>query len=160
MAKGDLCYKSGGNALCYKGGGTALVYKGQASPTATIRVPWGPQSYVCNTYDTYHEISFSCSGAFASGSGSIVSQSSDGTETVFKVKVSEGPAVFALSVSTSTPCGAKEEDPGATCRVLAAQRDASPKAKSSVSAPRTESGSSPTVVSVSFDADGKLTGVS
>lgn len=160
MDTGALCYKSGGNALCFKGGGSALVYKGQSAPPATIRVPWGPQSYVCSTYDTYHEISFNCSGSFVSGAGSVLSQSSDGTETVFKVKVTQGPAVFAVSVGTSTPCSAAEEDPGAKCRVLAAQRNAAPKAKSNVSAPRSESGASPTVVRVSFDSDGKLTGIS
>lgn len=159
MAIGDLCYKSGGNALCLKGGSTPLVYKGLSAQTATIRVPWSPQSYVCNTYSVYHEISFVCSGFFSSGAGSVVSQSSDGTETVFKVKVTSGPAVFTLSVASSTPCSATQEDPGVSCRVLAAQRNASPKSKSAVSAPRSESGASPALVSVSFDANGKLTGV-
>lgn len=160
MAKGDLCYKKGGNALARKKDGDALVYKAAPSKTATIRVPWTPQSYVCNTYSAYHEISFSCSGAFSSGAGSILSKSDGGTETVFKVMVSQGPAVFTVSVSTSTECSAASEDPGVTCRVFAAQAGVTPMVRKTVPAPRAESGSAPTAVRVSFDASGKLTGIS
>ncbi len=159
MAKGDLCYKKGGNALCFKHLGSSLVHKGEASAEATVRVPWSPQSYVCSTYNEYHEISFSCSGSFTEGAGSIVEQTGSGTETVFKLKISDKPAVFEISVSTSTPCTAKEEDPGATCRVFVSQRGVTPRSKSGVSAPRAESGGSPTTVRVSFDSAGKLTGV-
>lgn len=162
MAKGDLCYKKGGNSLCFKSGGSALVYKADpvAKPTeATVRVPWAPQSYTCTTYNTYHEITFSCSGSFTRGSGSVVSKTDGGTETIFKLQVTKGPAVFTVSVSDTTPCSATEEDPGATCRVLAAQTGATPKSKSGVTIPRIDGGASPNTVRVSFDSNKKLTGV-
>lgn len=162
MAKGDLCYKKGGNSLCFKSGGSALVYKidPSARPTeAVVRVPWTPQSYVCNTYDTYHEITFSCTGSFTDGSGEIVSQTNGGTETVFKLRITEGPAVFTISVSDSTPCTATDEDPGATCRVLVSQRGVAPIALSGVSVPRTDGGAKPNIIDVSFDEARKLTGV-
>ena len=106
MALGDLCYKKGGSALAYKKGGSALVYKSEPSGDVTVRVPWSPQSYTCHTYAAYHEITFVCSGRFTSGSGSIVSQVNGGTEVVFTLRITQGPAVFAVSTGISTPCSA------------------------------------------------------
>lgn len=160
MALGDLCYKKGGSALAYKKGGSALVYKSKPSGDVTVRVPWSPQSYTCHTYDQYHEITFACSGSFTSGSGSIVSQVNGGTEIVFTLRVTQGPAVFAVSTGISTPCSATEEDPGATCDILANQRGVTPKVKRGVSAPRSESGKSATVTNINFDSSKKLTGIS
>ena len=160
MALGDLCYKKGGTALAYKKGGSALVYKSEPSGDVTVRVPWSPQSYVCHTYDQYHEIAFVCSGRFTSGSGSIVSQVSGGTEVVFTLRITKGPAVFAVSTGISTPCSATEEDPGATCDILANQRGVTPKVKRGVSAPRSESGKSATVTIINFNSSKKLTSIS
>lgn len=160
MALGDLCYKKGGSALAYKKGGSALVYKSEPSGDVTVRVPWSPQSYVCHTYDQYHEIAFVCSGRFTSGSGSIVSQVSGGTEVVFTLRITQGPAVFAVSTGISTPCSATEEDPGATCDILANQRGVTPKVKRGILAPRSESGKSATVTNINFNSSKKLTSIS
>ena len=160
MALGDLCYKKGDTALAYKKGGSALVYKSKPSGDVTVRVPWSPQSYTCHTYDQYHEIKFACSGSFTSGSGSIVSQVNGGTEVVFTLRITQGPAVFAVSTGISTPCSATEEDPGATCDILANQRGVTPKVKRGVSAPRSESDKSATVTNINFDSSKKLTDIS
>lgn len=160
MALGDLCYKKGGSALAYKKGGSALVYKSEPSGDVTVRVPWSPQSYTCHTYDQYHEIAFVCSGRFTSGSGSIVSQVSGGTEVVFTLRITQGPAVFAVSTGISTPCSATDEDPGATCDILANQRGVTPKVKRGVTAPRSESGKSATVTNINFNSSKKLTDIS
>ena len=160
MALGDLCYKKGGTALAYKKGGSALVYKSESSGDVTVRVPWSPQSYVCHTYDQYHEIAFVCSGRFTSGSGSIVSQVNGGTEVIFTLRITQGPAVFAVSTGISTPCSATEEDPGATCDILANQRGVTPKVKRGVPAPRSESGKSATVTNIIFNSSKKLTSIS
>ena len=160
MALGDLCYKKGGTALAYKKGGSALVYKSEPSGDVTVRVPWSPQSYVCHTYDQYHEIAFVCSGRFTSGSGSIVSQVNGGTEVIFTLRITQGPAVFAVSTGISTPCSATEEDPGATCDILANQRGVTPKVKRGVPAPRSESGKSATVTNINFNSSKKLTSIS
>ena len=160
MALGDLCYKKGGTALAYKKGGSALVFKSEPSGDVTVRVPWSPQSYVCHTYDQYHEIAFVCSGRFTSGSGSIVSQVSGGTEVVFTLRITKGPAVFAVSTGISTPCSATEEDPGATCDILANQRGVTPMVKRGISAPRSESGKSATVTNIIFNSSKKLTSIS
>ena len=160
MALGDLCYEKGGTALAYKKGGSALVYKSEPSGDVTVRVPWSPQSYVCHTYDQYHEIAFVCSGRFTSGSGSIVSQVNGGTEVIFTLRITQGPAVFAVSTGISTPCSATEEDPGATCDILANQRGVTPKVKRGISAPRSESGKSATVTNINFNSSKKLTSIS
>lgn len=162
MAKGDLCYKSGGNALCFKRGGSALVCKGDGLGDITVRVPWTPQHYVCTTYSQYHEISFSVSGAWTvGGGGAVLSQDDGGSETVIVIaRPTARPAVFTLSISCSTPCSATDEDPGVSCDVFATQTGAHPLSKRGVSAPRTATGAFPATVSLSFDADGKLTGVS
>ena len=157
---GKLCYKHGGDALAYKHGGDALVYKSEPSGDVTVRVPWSPQSYTCHTFNVYHEIAFVCSGRFTSGSGSIVSQVSGGTEVVFTLRITQGPAVFAVSTGISTPCSATEEDPGATCDILANQRGVTPKVKRGVSAPRSESDKSATVTNINFNSSKKLTGIS
>ena len=160
MALGDLCYKKGDTALAYKKGGSALVYKSESSGDVTVRVPWSPQSYVCHTYDQYHEIAFACSGLFTSGSCSIVSQVSGGTEVVFTLRITKGPAVFAVSTGISTPCSATYEDPGATCDILANQRGVTPMVKRGISAPRSESGKSATVTNIIFNSSKKLTSIS
>ena len=50
---GQLAFRKGGSALAFRKGGNALVYKGEPRPI-TIRVSWGPQSYTCSTYSSYH----------------------------------------------------------------------------------------------------------
>ena len=160
MALGDLCYEKGGTALVYNKGDSALVYKSEPSGDVTVRVPWSPQSYVCREFGQYHEIAFACSGLFTSGSGSIVSQVSGGTEVVFTLRITKGPAVFTVSTGISTPCSAAEEDPGATCDILANQRGVTPKVKRGVPAPRSESGKSATVTNIIFNSSKKLTSIS
>lgn len=157
---GKLCYKQGDGRLAHKMGSGSLIYKSEPSDDVTVRVPWSPQSYTCHTYDQYHEIAFACSGCFMSGSGSIVSQVSGGTEVVFTLRITQGPAVFAVSTGISTPCSATEEDPGVTCDILANQRGVTPKVKRGVSAPRSESGKSATVTNINFNSSKKLTGIS
>lgn len=157
---GKLCYRHGVDALAYKHGGDALIYKSEPSGDVTVRVPWSPQSYVCREFGRYHEITFACSGLFTSGSGSVVSQVSGGTEVVFTLRITQGPAVFAVSTGISTPCSATYEDPGATCDILANQRGVTPKVKRGVPAPRSESGKSATVTNIIFNSSKKLTSIS
>ena len=115
---------------------------------------------MCRAFGKYHEIAFACSGLFTSGSGSIVSQVSGGTEVVFTLRITQGPAVFAVSTGISTPCSATYEDPGATCDILANQRGVTPMVKRGISAPRSESGKSATVTNIIFNSSKKLTSIS
>ena len=126
---GQLAHVKGGAALAYRKGGHALVYKGEPRPI-TIRVPWGPQSYVCTTYSMYHELEMTISGEWLLGSGEIVEQITGGTETVFKVKPTKLPAQFAVVASGRSPCSAATEDPAEIpdmyFEATATQRDAEP----------------------------------
>lgn len=107
---GQLAFRKGGSALAYRKGGNALVYKGEPRPI-TIRVSWGPQSYTCATYSTYHELSFSTSVGWLLGSGTILESVQEGTEHVFKVRVTKAPAEFFVRMQGSSPCSAVNEDP-------------------------------------------------
>ena len=107
---GQLAHVKDGHALAYRKGGHALVFKGRPRPI-TIRVPWGPQSYVCTTYSMYHELEMTISGEWLSGDGKIVEQITGGTETVFKIKATDLPAQFAVVASGRSPCSAATEDP-------------------------------------------------
>lgn len=168
MAQGglQLCFsksRKSNHPLCFKRGSGEgassfpLIFKGGAE--AVIRVPWGPQSYTCHTYDAYHDIAFQANGRFANGTGTIVSQTDGGTEIVFRIKVSSGPAVFEISANSSTPCTATSEDPGVKCSVLANQTGAAPKMKKSISVPRIETTPSPSVTRVNFNASCKLVSI-
>lgn len=107
---GQLAFRKGGSALAFRKGGNALVYKGEPRPI-TIRVSWGPQSYTCATYSTYHELSFSTSVGWLLGSGTILESVQEGTEHVFKVRVTKAPAEFFVRMQGSSPCSAVNEDP-------------------------------------------------
>ena len=107
---GQLAFRKGGSALAYRKGGNALVYKGEPRPI-TIRVSWGPQSYTCATYSTYHELSFSTSVGWLLGSGTILESVQEGTEHVFKVRVTKAPAEFFVRMQGASPCSAVNEDP-------------------------------------------------
>ncbi len=164
--KRTLCFSktSSNRPLCYKmvtddKGVTSvpLVYKG--GKETTIRIPWLPQTYTCHTFTVYHIIAFAASGAFTSGSGKIVSQTDGGTEIVFKLKVESGPAVFEISVNSSTPCAAEDEDPGVKCSVAVNQVGVTPKMKKSITVPRIETTHSPKKILISFDADCKLVSI-
>ena len=126
---GQLAHVKGGAALAYRKGGHALVFKGCPRPI-TIRVPWGPQSYVCHTYSMYHELTMTISGEWLLGSGEIVEQITGGTETVFKIKPTKLPAQFAVVASGRSPCSAATEDPPEIpdmyFEATATQRDAEP----------------------------------
>lgn len=126
---GQLAHVKGGAALAYRKGGHALVFKGSPRPI-TIRVPWGPQSYVCATYSMYHELEMTISGEWLLGSGEIVEQITGGTETVFRIKPTELPAQFAVVASGRSPCSAVSEDPPEIpdmyFEATATQRDAEP----------------------------------
>lgn len=126
---GQLAHVNGGAALAYRKGGHALVFKGRPRPI-TIRVPWGPQSYVCTTYSMYHELEMTISGEWLLGSGEIVEQITGGTETVFKIKPTKLPAQFAVVASGRSPCSAATEDPPEIpdmyIEATATQRDAEP----------------------------------
>ena len=107
---GQLAHVKGGGALAYRKGGHALVFKG--SPRSiTIRVPWGPQSYVCRTYSVYHELEMTVTGGWLLGGGEIIEETHGGTESVFKVKPTELPAQFFVLCSGRSPCAAATEDP-------------------------------------------------
>lgn len=107
---GQLAHVKGGAALAYRKGGHALVYKVEPRPI-TIRVLWGPQSYTCSTYSTYHELSFSTSVGWLLGSGEVLESVQEGTEHVFKVRVREAPAEFFVRMQGVSPCSAVNEDP-------------------------------------------------
>ena len=107
---GQLAFRKNGSALAYRKGAHALVYKGQPRPVA-IRVPWGPQSYTCSTYSTYHELSFQTSVGWLLGSGTVLESVQEGTEHVFKIRVTTAPAQFFVKVQGSSPCSAVSEDP-------------------------------------------------
>ena len=107
---GQLAFRKGGAALAYRKGGHALVYKVEPRPI-TIRVSWGPQSYTCATYSTYHELSFSTSVGWLLGSGTVLESVQEGTEHVFKVRVTKAPAEFFVRMQGSSPCSAVNEDP-------------------------------------------------
>lgn len=107
---GQLAFRKGGAALAYRKGGHALVYKVEPRPI-TIRVSWGPQSYTCATYSTYHELSFSTSVGWLLGSGTILESVQEGTEHVFKVRVTKAPAEFFVRMQGASPCSAVNEDP-------------------------------------------------
>ena len=101
---GQLAHVKGG-ALAYRKGGHALVFKGSPRPI-TIRVPWGPQAYVCHTYSVYHELEMTVTGGWLSGGGEIIEETHGGTESVFKVKPVALPAQFAVAASGRSPCAA------------------------------------------------------
>jgi hypothetical protein len=107
---GQLAHVKGGAALAYRKGGHALVFKGSPRPI-TIRVPWGPQNYVCSTYSMYHELTMTVSGGWLSGAGEIIEEIRGGTETVFKIKATDLPAQFFVMCSGLSPCAAATEDP-------------------------------------------------
>ena len=107
---GQLAFRKGGAALAYRKSGHALVYKVEPRPI-TIRVSWGPQSYTCATYSTYHELSFSTSVGWLLGSGTILESVQEGTEHVFKVRVTKAPAEFFVRMQGASPCSAVNEDP-------------------------------------------------
>ena len=107
---GQLAFRKNGSALAYRKGGNALVYKGESRPI-TIRVPWGPQSYVCATYSMYHEFSMSINGKNIEGVCEILEQITGGAESVFKIRPRLLPARFAVVVYGTSPCGAASSDP-------------------------------------------------
>lgn len=107
---GQLAHVKGGAALAYRKGGHALVFRGEPRPI-TVRVPWGPQNYVCSTYSMYHELEMTISGGWLSGAGEIIEEIHGGTESVFKVKPTELPAQFFVMCSGRSPCSAATEDP-------------------------------------------------
>lgn len=154
---GKLCYTGSGSLAYSKQDNTSLIFK-DATEQCTIKVNFGIQSWVCNTYDCYHEIKYSAQGSFEGGSGTIVSSlvgMPDSAE--FVVKPSSGStSSFVVTVTATTSCGALDkEHPGATCSVAAAQKGATPKSKGNTDC-------NPNVqvrIYVSFDSNGKLTGI-
>ena len=155
---GQLAFRKNGSALAYRKGGHALVYKGVPRPI-TIRVPWGPQSYVCATYSMYHELVMSISGAWLLGSGEILEQVVGGAESIFKIRPTKFPAEFAVVASGSSPCAAVSADPAEIpdmyFEATATQRGAEPAESGRVS------GVCMTTKSVVFSVDetGTLAGV-
>lgn len=102
---GQLAHVKGGTALAYRKGGHALVFKGSPRPI-TIRVPWGPQNYICATYSVYHDLTMSVSSGWLDGSGTILEQVTEGSEFIFKIKATEAPARFFVRLAGFSPCGA------------------------------------------------------
>lgn len=155
---GQLAHVKGGAALAYRKGGHALVFKGQPRPI-TIRVPWGPQSYVCATYSMYHELEMSVTGEWLLGSGKILEQITGGTETVFRISPAALPAQFAVAASGRSPCAAATEDPPEIpdmwFEATATQRDADPAESGRVGGVCM----TPKSVVFSIDETGTLTGV-
>lgn len=150
--KGQLCFKYNGSALCYKYGGSALIFKGEKIAECTINVAFGKQSWVCNTYDCYHTIQYSCSG-----SGLTIKSSEQGMDSASFTVQPTASGTFTVSVTASTSCGAiDQENPGATCTVSAAQQGASPKIKTNQSlSPNTAKS-----FTIRFDSSGKLSSIS
>lgn len=153
--------KSGVRALCYKKAGNrhgALCYK-CASPEVTIRFSWSPQAYVCRSFNAYHEISLRLDASFTAGSGVVVSRHDGGTETVFTIKVTKGPATFELRAGSVTDCIALDEDPGVVGNAFAAQRGQPPRMRTRIQVPREHSDTGDAVILINFNGDRLLTGV-
>ena len=117
---GQLAHVKGGAALAYRKGGHALVFRGEPRPI-TVRVPWGPQNYVCSTYSMYHELEMTISGGWLSGAGEIIEEIHGGTESVFKVKPTELPAQFFVMCSGAVRARSRSACPGDR-RVMSARR--------------------------------------
>lgn len=118
---GQLAYRRGGSALAYRRGGDALVYRG-CPRTITIRIPWGPQAYVCMRYSMYHELAFTSS---ISG-GEVLESVTSGAEHMYKVRVAQAPATIRVTLSGGSSCTAVGEDPPEipemSAEVMAGQR--------------------------------------
>jgi hypothetical protein len=156
---GRLCHVKGGGALAYRKGGDALIFKGNPPGEVVIRIPWGPQSYVCDAVGVYHELQFSATVQIVAGAGSIVERSEGGTETVVKVRIYSAPATIEVLTSIVSPCSDGSQDPGVSCDVLATQRGAVPRSRRGVAAPRLSAGGEPTSVRIEVGADCRLSGV-
>lgn len=118
---GQLVHRRGSDSLAYRRGGHALAYRGEPR-TITLRIPWGPQSYVCSTYSAYHNLAFSSS---VSGGETVESETS-GVEHIYEVRATEAPCTLEISLAASTPCSAASEEPPEipemTAEVFALQR--------------------------------------
>ena len=137
-------------SLCYKYRGERLIYKKGGNYKCDIEVVFGAQSWVCNTYDCYHEIDYECTG---SGMKSKVDMGI--SSATFEVDSSPN-GIFEISVTAITSCGALEqEDPGASCNVSASQRGVAPKVMTDIKCPPNSAVS----ILVEFDEDGKLKGI-
>ena len=154
---GKLCFKSGGSALAFKSGGTALIFKAlKKKPGAcTIDVVWRPETWICQTYDIEHRISFDCTGVFTSGNGNAV-RAVGASSVTFTLSGITGPAAFTLTFDMDNNCSTNE-DPGVKVDFVAAQSGAAPCILTGVRCPSADAGSQSVVVS--FDAAGWLTGV-
>lgn len=151
---GKLCYKAGGSALAFKYGGSALIFKAYKPGNCTIQLDWRPATWICQTYNVEHANSVSFTGVFTSGSGTV-SRSASGTSYIFTLSGISGPAVFAITFSNSSSCSTSE-DPGVKVNLVAAQSGAAPQMKTNVRCPMVSEGTG--TITVSFDANGKLTG--
>lgn len=159
---GSLVYRATGEnagSLLYRKSGEKvghLVYRSDGrDDICTIRVPWKPQHYTCDTYHQYHEAEATIDGQVTSGSLELVSHTVGTTEDVFEVRVLAGPAVFTLSLSADFNC-ASDEPGDLTCDVFATMRRGEPKMKRDCACPRSQT---PNTVQVLFNAAVLLEGI-
>ena len=152
---GKLCYSATDNtSLIYK-----VIPKEKEIGNTTIRIPWTPQSYVCETYHVYHELTFNCSGRFTSGSGTATGNTnttgSSSVEMVITLSNVSANAVFTINVSYNTPCSAQDTAP-VQCDTFVTQQGGPTLALQGNSVAKS---SSSTAIRISFNGDGVLTGV-
>lgn len=148
-----LCYKRNGSALCYKRGTKNLIYRKESSSdkSCTISVFYGKQSWVCITYNVYHEILYS-----TSGSGLVVTSSETSVSGASFVVTPSGSNSFTLSITASTSCSAlPQENPGATCTVSASQAGAAAKVARGIALTPNTARS----IYVEFNSSGTLTNI-
>lgn len=152
----NLVYKHGGTSLCYKHGGTALCFKGAKAGNCTVQIDWVPATWICQTYNVEHNITFTCNGAFTTGTGTI-SKSISGTSVVFTLSNISRNAIFTLTFSADSGCSSNE-DPGVKANFVAAQSGAAPQMRNDAPVPF---GPVPAAtITVTFDGNGKLSGIS
>ena len=152
---GFLCYKYGGDALCFKYHADELIYKAEPPPAqCTISVQYGNQSWVCNTYRCYHEIIYNCAGT---GTNVVTTSSDIGFATAEFIVEPSANGTFTVTVTASTNCAALDiESPNATCTIAASQPGATPKIKLNIAL---RPNSTVSAATISFDAEGKLSGI-
>lgn len=166
---GSLCHKTGSQSaggiispwppiLIYKHGGSELCFKaapGSKPGACVVQMDWRPATWICQTYNVEHENDVSYSASFTAGGGQIAAVEDEGS-VVYTLSNIAGPAVFTITFSNESDC-VTSEDPGVKINVVAVQAGANPQIKRDVRCPSDSEAVGS--VAVSFDADGRLTGV-
>lgn len=159
---GKLCYKRGmsDRPLCYKYGRSdrPLIKKAQGVEQTIIDCELNPVHWHCNEYDQDHTAQVTCSGSFATGSGSFtVSQSgTTWTFTISKTSHTQATTFRIVFQVTDTGC-TSSEDPGVMATAVATQMTGSGVVKTKQAVVPVKSDGS---ITVSFDSSGHLVSMS